>query len=138
MNSAAYIICKELSSNDIGETGSHQSGILIPKNSEILDFFPSLDKNETNPRESLFFKDVRTGISWEFNFIYYNNKTRNEYRLTKMTRYINSKSVSAGDFIFMSKGISGDITIDIKNTGLEQNQDTPISEIAGWQIMLGL
>jgi len=138
MNSAAYIICKELSSNDIGETGSHQSGILIPKNSEILNFFPSLDKNETNPRKSLFFKDARTGTSWEFNFIYYNNKTRNEYRLTKMTRYINSKNISAGDFIFMSKGVSGDITIDIKNTGLEKNPDTPISEIAGWQIMLGL
>ena len=46
-------ITKELSANDTGHTGGHQAGILIPKNSRILSFFPKLGTESKNPRHYL-------------------------------------------------------------------------------------
>ena len=97
---------KELSKNDVGVTGSHQAGILIPKKEELLKFFPELDKSLENPRVSLAFWDDSNTI-WHFNLIYYNNQfrggTRNEYRLTGMTKYIRSCNLSAGDKLIMER-----------------------------------
>lgn len=94
------IVEKTLSPNDIGITGSHQSGILIPKKSELLAFFPKLDINEENPRMVIRLIDL-LGQVWKFNYIYYNNKlrggTRNEYRLTGMTKYLRSVGAVVGD-----------------------------------------
>jgi hypothetical protein len=95
-------ICKVLSANDTGETGSNQSGILVPKNPEILSFFPKLDNHQKNPRTILKFEDA-SGIFWNFTFIYYNGKyfggTRNEYRLTGMTKFFKQNSLKSGDSI---------------------------------------
>lgn len=97
-------ISKILSANDTGETGGHQAGLLIPRNERILSFFPSLDSDQLNPRAHLSFEDQGGGV-WEFAFIYYNNKffggTRNEYRLTRMTKYIRDAGLSTGDEIVM-------------------------------------
>lgn len=97
---------KELSKNDVGVTGSHQAGILIPKKEELLRFFPELDKSLENPRVSLSFWDDSNTV-WHFNLIYYNNSfrggTRNEYRLTGMTKYIRSCNLSAGDKLIMER-----------------------------------
>lgn len=94
------IVEKTLSPNDIGITGSHQAGILIPKKSELLAFFPKLDINEENPRMVIRLIDL-LGQVWKFNYIYYNNKlrggTRNEYRLTGMTKYLRSVGAVVGD-----------------------------------------
>lgn len=102
-----YEISKILSKNDTGENKSHQAGILIPKNPpEILKFFPELDKSKKNPRIVLFFIDDY-GREWKFNYIYYNNKlfkgTRNEYRLTGMTNYIQTYGLKEGNEIFLRK-----------------------------------
>lgn len=98
-------IAKILSANDTGETGGHQAGILVPKEPEILGFFPALDPKAYNPRCHLQFIDD-AGTFWEFAFIYYNNAlhggTRNEYRLTRMTRYIREASLITGDEITLS------------------------------------
>jgi hypothetical protein len=100
------MIRKILTQNDTGQTGTHQAGILVPKNSEILDFFPKLDSTIKNPRVSIQFTD-NAGDKWYFNFIYYNNKffggTRNEFRLTGMTGYFKAKNIMAGDEIHFSK-----------------------------------
>lgn len=97
-------IAKELSANDTGDTGGHQAGILIPKNPEILSFFPALDRKTKNPRHHIVFHG-EDGTRWEFAFIYYNNKffggTRNEYRLTHMTNYIRSHNLKPGDKIIL-------------------------------------
>jgi hypothetical protein len=97
-------ISKILSANDIGKTGGHQAGILIPKREEILNFFPKLDPAIKNPRISLVFKSEQNGI-WEFSYIYYNNKyfggTRNEYRLTRMTGYLYENRLKEGDEIIL-------------------------------------
>ncbi len=94
-------IVKVLSANDTGETGGHQAGILVPKDPALLSFFPKLDPTLYNPRVHLRFLDD-AGTFWEFAFIYYNNAlfdgTRNEYRLTRMTKYTpNSASASSRD-----------------------------------------
>ena len=99
-------ITKHLSRNDTGETGGHQAGMLIPRDPEILSFFPRLDPKEYNPRHQLTFRDP-LGTKWIFNFIYYNNKlfdgTRNEYRLTCMTPFIRAHNLRAGDKLTLSR-----------------------------------
>lgn len=99
-------IAKILSANDTGETGGHQAGILVPKEAGVLSFFPTLDANQYNPRCHLLFLDDG-GTFWEFAFIYYNNAlfggTRNEYRLTRMTKYIREAALSAGDEVILSR-----------------------------------
>ena len=99
-------ITKELSRNDTGETGGHQGGMLIPRDAQILSFFPRLDPKEYNPRHQLTFRDP-LGTKWAFSFIYYNNKffggTRNEYRLTCMTPFIRAHNLRAGDKLTLSR-----------------------------------
>ncbi len=99
-------IRKELSANDTGETGGHQAGILVPKDPEILSFFPPLDGSKKNPRHLLNFTDG-SEEKWGFSFIYYNNKffggTRNEYRLTCMTEFMRSHNLKAGDELVLSR-----------------------------------
>lgn len=99
-------IVKVLSANDTGETGGHQAGILVPKDPALLSFFPKLDASQYNPRVHLNFVDD-AGTLWEFAFIYYNNAlfdgTRNEYRLTRMTKYIRQAGLAVGDEVILSK-----------------------------------
>lgn len=110
----ARSITKILSKNDTGETGAHQAGMLIPKQEEILSFFPSLDSTVKNPRHFINFIDD-SDCSWKFSFIYYNNKffggTRNEYRLTCMTPFIKSTGLKAGNVLTLKHNISGEYRI---------------------------
>jgi len=125
------MIVKILSSNDTGETGGHQAGILVPKTSELLSFFPELNGSTKNPRTIMTLRDDHNE-AWSFNFIYYNNKffggTRNEYRLTGMTRYIRSNRLKAGDEIHFSKDSSGYRIKSKKNNKL----DGPIKLTGRW------
>ena len=97
---------KTLSSNDTGETGSHQAGLCVPKEPEVLAFFPELDPTIKNPRAPLDVID-ETGREWTFSFIYYNNRfyggTRNEYRLTCMTPFFREFNLKAGDTILLRR-----------------------------------
>lgn len=99
-------ISKTLSANDTGLTGGHQAGILIPKEPELLGFFPPLDPAERNPRAHLTFGDDG-GKAWELAFIYYNNGltggTRNEYRLTRLTRFIREAGLQPGDEMSLNR-----------------------------------
>ena len=108
-------ITKYLSRNDTGETGGHQAGILIPRDPEILFFFPRLNPKEYNPRHRLIFKDV-LGTKWTFSFIYYNNRffggTRNEYRLTCMTPFIRAHNLRFGDKLILSRDEDNRFHID--------------------------
>lgn len=136
-------ITKTLSKNDSGETGGHQAGLLIPRVSRILSFFPALDSSFHNPRAHLSFYD-QGGNKWEFAFIYYNNKffggTRNEYRLTRMTRYIRESGLSAGDEVIMHRDGNGDYTISYKRA-IEPSAtrvaegETVLQLGSGWKII---
>lgn len=119
MNSKPTVISKVLSGNDLGETGSHQAGMVISKKSEVLQFFPDLGCEIKNPRVSLYFIDD-FGKEWKLNFIYYNNKffdvngTRNEYRLTGMTAYFHENGLKVGDTIILRHLENGTDTISYK------------------------
>jgi hypothetical protein len=98
---------KVLSKNDTGETGGHQDGFHIPKTQEALSFFPQLEEGVKNPRAQIAFIDPETNEQWVFSFIYYNNRlfggTRNEYRLTRVARYIKRKGLSSGDTVMLDR-----------------------------------
>jgi len=94
---------KRLSANDVGTTGGHQGGILIPKGEkELLAMLPTLDPNVKNPDAWLECSDD-AGHSLRFRFVYYNNKlhddggTRNEYRITHMTGWFRDVGAKEGD-----------------------------------------
>lgn len=106
-------VLKALSANDLGVTGAHQAGICVPKKREILEFFPTLPSTQKNPRLVLPVRDHISNEMWEFNYIYYNNRffeakgTRNEYRLTGMTRYLKMVAAEVGDEIEFTKDENG-------------------------------
>ncbi len=97
---------KILSANDTGDTGGHQAGILVPKNKDILSFFPTLDAASKNPRAIIKAVDDN-GREWTFTFIYYNNKffggTRNEYRLTGMTAFFREFNLKPSDKVILRR-----------------------------------
>ncbi|MDB4543727.1 hypothetical protein N9Z82_02105 [Akkermansiaceae bacterium] len=99
---------KKLKPNDLGLTGSHQGGICIPKqDEEALMVLPKLNQDEINPEQSITCYD-RKGHLWEFRFIYYNGKnhgisSRDEYRLTGMTKFFKKWSPSVGDSLVFQK-----------------------------------
>lgn len=100
---------KTLSANDVGSTGAHQAGILVPKtNKDLLAFLPSLDSSLKNPDAWLKCLD-ENGNERKFRFVYYNNKfhdekgTRNEYRITHMTNYFRFIGAQEGDTFEISK-----------------------------------
>ncbi|MEO9960429.1 MAG: EcoRII N-terminal effector-binding domain-containing protein, partial [Nisaea sp.] len=94
---------KVLSANDTGATGGHQAGILVPKgNPALLAFFPPLNVSVQNPDAWIEAEDDN-GRVWKLRYIYYNNKlhaengTRNEYRLTHLTKYLREVGARVGD-----------------------------------------
>lgn len=111
-------ISKALSPNDLGLTGSHQAGILVPKEERILSFFPQLDKSSVNPSCEVSVKDVESDTIWNLRFVYYNGKvrnegTRNEYRLTRMTELLRQLRADPGDALIFERTPLGDIEIRI-------------------------
>ncbi|RIX31853.1 EcoRII N-terminal effector-binding domain-containing protein [Sphingomonas edaphi] len=133
-----HAISKVLSPNDTGETGAHQAGILVPKDSEILGFFPTLPADVKNPRMHLYFRDDE-GAQWEFAFIYYNNRffggTRNEYRLTRMTPYINGNGLKAGDELILERHPGGARTVTFRRSRAPVVEEGVLRLGSGWKIV---
>jgi hypothetical protein len=133
-------ISKLLSANDTGETGGHQAGILIPKTSRVVAFFPRLDPSDYNPRCHLFFEDA-AGERWEFAFIYYNNSlhgpgTRNEYRLTRMTNYFRRHNLQSGDEITLKRSAKDDFSIEHRRKNQPERTATGVLRLtSGWKII---
>jgi hypothetical protein len=99
---------KILSANDVGTTGTHQAGILVPKGEkELLAFLPPLDPATKNPDAWIRCIDEQ-GNERKFRFVYYNNKhhdprgTRDEYRLTYMTSYLKAMRARESDKLVIS------------------------------------
>ncbi len=106
---------KVLSLNDTGETGSHMAGILIPKSE--LAFFPTLEVETKNPRTVLSMTD-REGKNWKLSYIYYNSGlfdgTRNEYRLTGLTKFIKANGLVGGDIVIIKPLTEGTYQLDFE------------------------
>jgi hypothetical protein len=125
MDTRPRILEKLLSPNDTGETGGHQAGILVPKQAEILSFFPVLDSSQKNPRIQISFND-EFGCVWLFSFIHYNNKffegTRNEYRLTGMTKFFRAMNLTSGDTLKLTRDDDG--AYNVRFTKIKSIQDS--------------
>lgn len=110
------VIAKMLSPNDVGETGTHQAGIVVPKTTGALAFFPALDANDKNPRHAITARDT-DGRAWKLNFIYYNNAlfggTRNEYRLTGLTRFFRENGARPADELRFRRSADGQVEIEL-------------------------
>lgn len=133
-------ISKTLSANDVGETGAHQAGILVPKDRNILSFFPSLNPKEKNPRVMLVFREDDGITRWDFNFIYYNNRffggTRNEFRLTCMTKYLRARNAGVGDLVVLSKDSEGRHIVELKRANLPViTRDNVLVLSGGWKVI---
>jgi hypothetical protein len=132
---------KILSANDVGATGGHQGGILVPKSeSDLLKFLPPLDARVKNPDSWIDCVD-EAGNDFKFRYVYYNNKlhdengTRNEYRITYMTGYFRDTGAVAGDMFEISK-TADDRHYSIKIVKKTSDVgDAPLHRIklAGWR-----
>lgn len=84
VNKSLNAFCKFISANDAGQTGAHQAGFYMPKNTWPLMF--------DSPGEKGSNRDRNIVIKWQDNFetrsrfIYYGTGSRNEYRLTRFGR----------------------------------------------------
>lgn len=137
-------IKKVLSSNDVGETGGHQAGILVPKDPDILSFFPKLDGTRKNPDAFITVRDASGEEHWNLRFVYYNGKalgdgtTRNEYRLTGMTGMFRFLDARVGDSMVFRRTALGDIVVGIERGKAEVSTETTTSagtSPGGWQIV---
>lgn len=112
------VFCKFLSANDTGETGGHQGGIYIPKNSISLIFDTPGEKGKN--------KETINKIKWQddfetdAHFKYYGQGTRNEYRITGFGRnFPFLKSEYTGSLLVILKQKNG----EYKGYVLETEQD---------------
>jgi len=133
------MISKVLTANDVGTTGGHQAGITIPRSEEMLNFFPRLDSNVINPSTEVrcFVHDGREPIV--LRYIYYNGKlhgtsTRNEYRLTGLTKFFRDHEAATGDELIFRRESSNQFLIQIKKSSL--NETTEESHVGSTKIKL--
>ena len=94
-------IQKLLSRNDVGATGSHQSGIAIPKT--VARLFPALDETLLNPDTQLFL-ETENAVATVGRYVHYNNRvvsdgTRDEYRITRMGSLLTDLGAKVGDVL---------------------------------------
>jgi len=126
---------KILSANDIGITGSHMGGIVIPRRKTgLIDLFPKLDPAVYNPSIFLDFKGP-DGATHKLRFVYYNNKihqkgTRNEYRLTYLTDFLRSSNAYTGDAFRITRHETGQLDMEvIKKTAAKPSS---VIKLSGW------
>lgn len=100
------IFCKFLSANDTGETGGHQSGIYIPKNSVPLIFdTPGIKGQNKEKFNKIKWQD---DFETDAHFKYYGQGTRNEYRITGFGR----------NFPFLKPHYTGSLVVILKQKDL--------------------
>lgn len=98
MDGEAPRLRKILTRNDVGATGSHQAGIVVPKS--LLTHFPTLRSARLNPDRWLDISSDHGTFRWRF--IHYNNKvvargTRDEFRLTHIREFLRRAGATSGD-----------------------------------------
>ena len=81
VKTARTSFCRFITGNDTGTTGSHQAGFYIPKNAAPLLFGEQCPRGEN--REKWVTIKWQNDFETPSRFIYYGQKTRNEYRITR-------------------------------------------------------
>jgi hypothetical protein len=130
---------KILTANDTGYSKSHQAGIHVPKGQrDLIAFLPALDLAELNPSAWLKAIDDE-GTEWQLRYVYYNNKlhkpsgTRDEYRITHLTKYFRASDACPGDLlIIFGKPRMGQIRIRIGKPTLGRVEPRVV-RLSGWR-----
>jgi hypothetical protein len=124
---------KTLSANDVGTTGGHMGGILVPRgDGQLLAFLPPLDPVIMNP-SAWIDCDTPDGQILRLRFVYYNNRlhapngTRNEYRITYLTKFLRDANAKKGDTFEISKQ-DGQDRYRIRVISLAHATEQPIHE----------
>jgi len=104
-------ITKSLTRNELGLTGSHQAGVLVPKSSQLHGYLAELDELEMNPSAIVEFECPQLGRVISARYVHYNSRllgrgTRDEYRLTRL-----------GDFLSQVRARPGDLLVFTFNSG---------------------
>ena len=138
------IVSKRLTKNDLGITGGHQGGICVPFEIARLGFFPVLDSKQYNPRAEVEME--YNGRMFHFKYIHYNSRlhnagTRNEYRLSGMTRFFKENNCTEGDWLEFSLN-DGMYSIDIKHQNIDDEKkvfdlDMPLVIRSDWAYKRG-
>jgi len=130
---------KTLTANDTGETGGHQGGICIPRgNKSLIAFFPSLNAAASNPDAWIVCTDP-DGEAWRMRYVYYNGKllgssTRNEFRLTCMTKFFRKWDARSGDEVrFTSTDQRWQYEIEIVKTEDRASDAPEVIVLTGWR-----
>ena len=120
VQSNKYSFCKFISPNDAGDTGSHQSGLYIPKNSVGLLFDEPGERGKNKEKNAVI--QWQDGVISDCRFIYYGQGSRNEYRITKLGKHFKTGElvviVKKSEFEYSGFVLSKDNEI---NTFLESN-----------------
>lgn len=136
------VVKKTLSKNDLGISGSHQAGILIPKSLVNQSFFPLLDEKKINPNRLITF--VSESKEYTLNYIHYNTRvfgtgTRNEYRLTRLQQFLKDNDCAVGDklvFIYNTDKEQYSLAVEKhmpKAIHLKYTKDNPLVIHANWE-----
>lgn len=136
------VFSKVLSANDVGATGGHMGGLLIPKGEkELLAILPPLDPTIKNPDAWLACVDD-AGQALRLRFVYYNNKlhdergTRNEFRMTHMTKWFRDNGACEGDefkISLMADQRRYSIKIVRRDRELVGDEDGVRIRLSGWR-----
>ncbi|WP_306149765.1 MULTISPECIES: EcoRII N-terminal effector-binding domain-containing protein [unclassified Roseibium] len=134
---------KTLTANDTGETGGHQAGIHIPKSqTDLLALLPYLDPDQKNPDAWLELVDDEKTV-WRVRYVYYNNKlhenggTRDEYRITHLTKFFRAVGAVSGDLMVLSGSAGSDrYSISVRKPELAnetQSREPTRVRLRGWR-----
>lgn len=101
-------VLKRLSANDTQETGGHQNGPFIPK-TIIFSLFPSINRPEAVNPDHVFQLciDSHPAVK-EVRAVWYNQKTRNEARLTRFGGTVLLNAESTGSLAVFAFETGGD------------------------------
>ena len=135
---------KQLTDNDLGLTGGNQVGVCVPRgNKELLEFLPKLNAEQENPSTIINFID-RDGEVWKLKYIYYNgkltgNSTRNEYRITRMTKFFRKWNAKKGSaLVIAGTEKQGSYQIEIEGpadakSGLDEIDGSKVITLKSWR-----
>ncbi len=135
-------IQKILAPNDLGHTGSHQSGIHIPKAVGASGFFPILSRSQYNPEVQITVFTPENEEHWALRFIHYNNKlhglgTRDEFRLTGTKRMLEALGASPGDVLLITHTFFGDLEARLVTTVREEATFPRVTILSGgWSLTI--
>ena len=134
-------IRKVLSANDIGLTGTHQAGMLVPKSDpELLRFFPPLNYRALNPRADFRVHIPELSLRTTLQFIYYNNKrvangTRDEFRLTGLTSIFRDLHAEPDDCLVLADTERDEVILTLQRRNDRAGVSQPSRlQIKGWTV----